>query len=317
MGDRPDSEAFKNKVLASAQKYGDEAVAISKIDIEKMKSWFTRESFPKEELFSIIEPRCLNMMVVKLNSGGLLLYAPVKVHKDAEHLLVKFLESLGPVKYLVVASSSHTLYLPDAIKAFPNAKVAGPKQAEEKIKYINVVDKFDFVTDDKNSLKQLNESLANEGVEFFELEGDIPCNAVLCVVDKKVLLECDVCYGHHDGLGLMDLDAKTLKKWRPEDTIIRNFKLTTIDKPNSKNGFLPNYRFQAMDPNSMGVMMYEQPAKDGSDRDKMAVSIRNVLVSISIQAYLNHFIFKRVILNFIFSLSNMTQSLEFIRNSIR
>merc|ERR1712141_873049 len=170
-----------------------------------------------------------------------------------------------------------TLYLPDAIKAFPNAKVAGSKQAEEKIKYINVVDKFDFVTDDKNSLKQLNESLANEGVEFFELEGDIPCNAVLCVVDKKVLLECDVCYGHHDGLGLVDLDAKTLKKWRPEDTIIRNFKLTTIDKPNSKNGFLPNYRIQAMDPNSMGVMMYEQPAKDGSDRDKMAASIRNVL----------------------------------------
>ena len=72
-----------------------------------------------------------------------------------------------------------------------------------------------------------------------------------------------------------------------------------------------------MDPNSMGVMMYEQPAKDGSDRDKMAASIRNVLVSISIQTYLNHFIFKRFILNFIFSLSNMTQSLEFIKNSIR
>ena len=103
---RPDSEEFKNKVLASAMKYGDEAVTVSKNDIEKNKSWFSRESFPKEELFSIIEPRCLNMMVVKLNSGGLLLYAPVKVHKDAEHLLVKFLESLGPVKYLVAADKA-------------------------------------------------------------------------------------------------------------------------------------------------------------------------------------------------------------------
>ena len=54
-----------------------------------------------------------------------------------------------------------------------------------------------------------------------------------------------------------------------------------IDKPNSKYGFLPNYRFWMMDRNSMGVLMYEQPAKDGSDRDKMATSIRNVLVSYS------------------------------------
>ena len=269
-------------MLTSAQKYGDEAVAVSKNDIEKMKSWFSRESFPKEELFSIIEPWFLNMMVVKLNSGGLLLYAPVKVHKDAEHLLVKFLESLGPVKYLVAASSAHTLCLPDAIKAFPDAKVAGPKQAEEKIKYINVVEKFDYVTNDKDSLKQLNDALANEGVELFELEGDLPCNAVLGVVDKKVLLECDVCYGHHDGVGLLDLDANQLKKWKPEDTMMRNFKFTMIDKPTSKYGFLPNYRFWMMDGNSMGAMMYGQPAKDGSDRDKMAASIRNVLVSISI-----------------------------------
>ena len=281
MGDRPDSEEFRNKVLTSAQRYGDDAVNVSKNDIEKMKSWFSRESFPKDELFSIIEPWFLNMMVVKLNSGGLLLYAPVKVHKDAEHLLVKFLESLGPVKYLVAASSAHTLCLPDAIKAFPDAKVAGPKQAEEKIKYINVVEKFDYVTDDKDSLQQLNNALANEGVELFELEGDLPCNAVLGVVDKKLLLECDVCYGHHDGLGIFDLDANKLNKWKPEDTMMRNFKFTMIDKPTSKYGFLPNYRFWLMDPNSMGVLMYEQPAKDGSDRDKMAASIRNVLVSYS------------------------------------
>ena len=97
----------------------------------------------------------------------------------------------------------------------------------------------------------------------------------------KLLLECDIIYGHHDGVGIMELDEETFKKWRPEDTITRNFKLTSIDKPNSKNGFLPNYRFQLMDPNSMGIMMYQQPAKDGSDRDKMAASIRNVLVSSS------------------------------------
>ena len=281
MRERPDTEEFKNRTLTTAMMYGNEAISVSKYDIEKMKSWFSRESFPKEELFSIIEPWRLNMVVVKLNSGGLLLYAPVKVHKDAEHLLISFLESLGPVQYLVAVSSTHTLCLPDAIKAFPDAKVVGPKQAEEKMKYINVLEKFDYVTDHKHSLKQLNVALANEGVELFDLEGDRLCNSVLGVVDKKILLECDVCYGHHDGIGLLDLDADQLMKWKPEDTMMRNFKFTMIDKPNSKYGFLPNYRFWMMDRNSMGVLMYEQPAKDGSDRDKMATSIRNVLVSYS------------------------------------
>ena len=88
------------------------------------------------------------MIVVKLNGGGLLLYAPVKermnewrislhamqntkyfnlqVHKDVSHLLCSWLESLGPVQWLVCASSFPTLLIHDAIKAFPDAKVVGP-----------------------------------------------------------------------------------------------------------------------------------------------------------------------------------------------
>ena len=78
--------------------------------------------------------------------------------------------------------------LPNIIKAFPEAKIVGPRQCEEKIKFINVLEKFDFVTDNKKDLKCLNEVLENEGVEIFELEGDVACNAVLCLVDKKILL---------------------------------------------------------------------------------------------------------------------------------
>ena len=88
---------------------------------------------------------------------------------------------------MIVASSAHTLFLPNAIKAFPQAKIAGPKEAEEKIKFINVVEKFDYITDDKDDLKELNLVLAKEGVEIFELDGDAACNAVLCLVDKKGL----------------------------------------------------------------------------------------------------------------------------------
>ena len=53
-------------------------------------------------------------------------YFNLQVHKDAGHLLCSWLESLGPVQWIVCASSAHTLLIHDAIKAFPNAKVVGP-----------------------------------------------------------------------------------------------------------------------------------------------------------------------------------------------
>ena len=73
------------------------------------------------------------------------------------------------------------------------------------------------------------------------------------------------------------MDGDALKKWRPEDALMRLFKFSSIDKPNSPNGFLPNYRFWATDPKSFGPMNYSPPNPDGSDLTKMATSLRNVL----------------------------------------
>ena len=56
------------------------------------------------------------MYVVKLNGGGLLLYAPVKVHRENPELLFSWLESLGPVQWLVAGSGAQIHLLPDAIK---------------------------------------------------------------------------------------------------------------------------------------------------------------------------------------------------------
>ena len=53
-------------------------------------------------------------------------YLNLQVHKEEAHLLCSWLESLGPVQYIVCASSYHTLLIHDAIKAFPDAKVVGP-----------------------------------------------------------------------------------------------------------------------------------------------------------------------------------------------
>ena len=53
-------------------------------------------------------------------------YLNLQVHKEVAHLLCSWLESVGPVQYIVCASSYHTLLIHDAIKAFPDAKVVGP-----------------------------------------------------------------------------------------------------------------------------------------------------------------------------------------------
>ena len=88
------------------------------------------------------------------------------------------------------------------------------------------------------------------------------------------LTECDLIYGHHDGDGLLSLNEETLKQWKPEHRGLRIFKFSSIDKPNSPNGFLPNYRFWSIDPKTFGSMAYDPPKSDGSDLTKMATSLR-------------------------------------------
>ena len=100
-----------------------------------------------EERFTVPTPMQLNSMVVKLNSGAILLFAPVRVrdevslHNETQKRDVRqdlglrcsfdciqvgfgaWLESLGKVSWIVVASSFHTLSLPNVLSRFPEAKV--------------------------------------------------------------------------------------------------------------------------------------------------------------------------------------------------
>ena len=58
---------------------------------------------------------------------------------------------------------------------------------------------------------------------------------------------------------------------------MRLFYFLTCSKPHSPNGYLATYRFQMMDPYSMGAMSYDQPARDGSTCGLMADSLRRLL----------------------------------------
>ena len=278
LGIDPTSQDYKTKVLwAAHNNYGTEATQVVRKDLETVQTLFEKKEFTKEEMFEMVPPWKLNMIVVRLDSGGVLLYAPVKIHQEAKELLFSWLESIGPVEWVVAASSAHTLFLPDVVATFPKAKIVGPKVAEEKLKHIKVVEKFDYLTTNEEELKKVNAILKKDGVDIYNIDGDVATNAVVCVVKNQVLLECDILYGHHDSHGLLDLDETNLKQWKKEDFPTRLFKLRLLTKPNSPNGFLPNYRFWLMDPNSLGAMVYDPPAKDGSSRSLMATSLRNVL----------------------------------------
>ena len=72
-----------------------------------------------------------------------------------------------------------------------------------------------------------------------------------------------------------DLDRSNLLT--SDDYPERLFYFSMIAKPNSPNGFLPNYRFWMMDPMSLGALGYQSPKADGSSCREMANSLRQVL----------------------------------------
>ena len=145
------------------------------------------------------------------------------------------------------------------------------------IRILKALDKFDYITTDEDDLKKINEILKKEGLEFFMMNGDMACNSLVGLVQEKVLLECDLLYGHDDGYGIVGLNKTTFEQWKPENWSSRIFKFSMIDKPNSPYGFLPNYRFWLMDPDSLGAMLYDPPVKDGSSCKEMAMSFRKIL----------------------------------------
>ena len=165
-----------------------------------------------------------------------------------------------------------------AAERYPDAKIIGAPAAEDKLIFVNglIRKKFDYRCTDKTELETVNSLLEKEGVKLHYVEGDVACNAIIAIA-HNIALECDLIYGHHDGEGICHLSKEDFRKFKQEDWVYRLFMFASISKPNSPSGFLPNYRFQMMDPNSFGAMSYDQPASDGSSCDVMAKSLRKIL----------------------------------------
>ena len=267
----------EQKTLAGAKSLGPEFEELCKKDLEVLKAYERKELLTDDDVKKNMN-MYIYMFVVKLNSGSLLLYCPLKIRE--EHGFKAWLDGLGKVEYIVVGASSHTNYLAGVFEQYPEAKIIGPPAASDKIKVINGfprnLDKFDVNSLDKDELAAVNDELEKEGVKLFSVEGDVATNA-LAAVTNNILLNCDLVYGSHDGVSAFGLTKEQLLEDNEELATTRLFRCLLMSKPNSPNGTLAKYRFYMMDPKSMGAMNYDLPAADGSTGKLMAESLRGLL----------------------------------------
>ena len=92
LGWNPMDPDFAANVLSGASQYGEKAVEVAHKDIEKAIDVFGRETMSDLEYMKSCS-RSMNSYVVKLKSGSLLLYAPVKVRDETG--FGQWMDSLG------------------------------------------------------------------------------------------------------------------------------------------------------------------------------------------------------------------------------
>ena len=59
------------------------------------------------------------------------------------------------------------------------------------------------MSDFESEMSEANRLLESEGLELVDIKGDCGTSAILGVAYKEVAIECDIVYGHHDGVGLL------------------------------------------------------------------------------------------------------------------
>ena len=267
-----DDEKTAAKIMRGAESYGRQASAVAHEDIAAAKRILESESLSEEDREMTFATE--NMIVVRLRSGGLILYAPVRIHEE----LGEFLNDKGPVEWIVAPSSEHNLQLPAVIEKYPNARIVATKINEKKLQYLNALPRgtIDYDYTKKEDLEKLNEVMKVDGVEMSFIDGDC-CTNALFLVAHRVVMECDILYTHDDGEGFLMLDQEEFRKFHSKDTFWRIFKYRLMSKPNCPHGFLPPYRYWSMDPQGLWPMVPNAPLADGSSSKIMAESLRKAL----------------------------------------
>jgi len=203
--------------------------------------------------------------VVKLKSGGVILYDPPRIRTE----LVDWLKTnLGEVKYIISPSSAHTIFLKEATDMFPNARLVASNMAMQKMRNKGYGKPAECEYTDQEQLRIENELLAAEDIELISINGDALTSAlVLYHKPSKSLLNCDLHYAPSES---------SLK--RVSGRVVNAF-----FRQGSMNGSdLPKYRFLAMD-HTAGLCN-----SNLGDCGDMAASLREVLALDFVTAYGSH-----------------------------
>ena len=193
------------------------------------------------------------------------------------------MKTKGKVKFVVIGSCYHTLFLPETLKRYPDAICIGTKISEDKLKAANALPKanldYNFLDDD--DVKAANEALGTNEIKFKFIKGDVLTHSIFLQA-YQTGITVDLFYGHHSDCSSDFIQSKGIFKGHDTDPAYfgaRLFDLRLVKKPNSPFGYLPGYRFSAMDPTSaMSKMMTcPRPASDGSSCKDMANSLREIL----------------------------------------
>jgi hypothetical protein len=102
------------------------------------------------------------MTIIRRDDGGLVLHSPMAL--DAKSM--EFMESLGPISYILVPNGWHRLDAPNYRKRYPNAKLLCPKGSKKKVSEVVEVDGSyeDFPNDSAIAIEYLEGVKKLEGV---------------------------------------------------------------------------------------------------------------------------------------------------------
>jgi len=203
--------------------------------------------------------------VVKLKSGGILLYDPPRMRPELVDWLTA---SLGEVKYIICPSSQHTMFLKGITDTFPNARLIASNMAMQKMRNKGYTKPAECEYTNQDELRTENELLASEGIELIYINGDAMTSALaLYHKPSKSLLNCDINYA-------------------PSDTSMKGTKSRVVNaffRLGSMNGSdLPKYRVIGMD-HTAGLCNCSL-----GDCADMAASLRELVALDFVTAYGSH-----------------------------
>jgi hypothetical protein len=216
-----------------------------------------------------------DMLICRLENEtkGLLLYNPCRIHPPMR----EWLESLGPVEYIVSGSSSHTNQLPQAGAAFPEAAIICSQAAEEKCVAVGMRP-ADYVYTDDESFSKAADRMGKAGVRLVPISGDT-FTRNLIVVAHEHLFDVDLsCYGN--GKRHLHVDQDEWDKATEGDIAYLRLLYCGLIHSAARSGYLPDMRLMGLDPTSpLNKVAVEEPNRDGSSCQEMANSIRKLLDS--------------------------------------